>query len=193
MENKPGNGFKFSQLDVQTTLTFSYGVLIFLGAIFDYSYYKMFGINILEYASIFDFLVEPLRKPQILLFFFFNALIVFGIIRFDTWWEKRFPVSYEKFSFGWSKKAWYSAYRFGTFAVIFFTYIYFSANWNALIQVKRWKSKQEKSRVCISENSCLEGKLIGVNNTYCFLKTDSNIFILPIGSQVAWIELQVKK
>lgn len=77
--------------DTQAMLTLSYALLILLGGVFDYFYYKRFGIDILNYSSIFDLLVEPFRKPTILLFFlgtvFFLLLIYFA----DAWWKTNLP------------------------------------------------------------------------------------------------------
>jgi len=174
--------------DTQAMLTLSYGVLILLGGVFDYLYYQKFGIDILNYSSIFDLLVEPFRKPTILLFFSGTVFFLWLIYLFDQWWQRKYPNSYSKLRFGTDKKAWYPAYRFVIFFAVFLYYIFIAASVNAAYQENVWRKGAQSIRFCFNSSDCFHGKLIGTNSNFCFVQVEDKIQIIPINSQLAFWE-----
>lgn len=173
--------------DTQTLLTLSYAILIVVGAMFDYAWYNQFEINILQYSTILDFLVEPFRKPTILLFSGGSAAIIFLVYKFDGHWKERWPTSYSKLNFGWDKKSWFPIYRNILFGSLFIFYLNLSAKVNAKLEMRTWK-KSQVLKFCFSENQCMEGRQIGINSNYCFIKSGASVRILPITSQLAYME-----
>lgn len=173
--------------DTQTLLTLSYAILIVVGAMFDYAWYGQFDINILQYSTILDFLVEPFRKPTILLFFSLSAGFIFLVYKVDAYWKVRWPNNYSRLNFGWDNKPWYPIYRNLMFGSLFIYYLGLASDLNARIEMRDWKGARVR-RFCFNENQCIEGKLIGINSNYCFIKSGNSVRILPITSQLAYIE-----
>ncbi len=88
-------------------LPLCYLVMVCIGMLFNYFKFKHFGINIFQYASVFDFLISPFEDPTIIWFMILSPIIPIIAFITDRIWIKRFPVSYKKSSFGMSEKSWY--------------------------------------------------------------------------------------
>lgn len=174
--------------DTQAILSASYALLIMLGGMFDYFYYKKFGIDILSYSSILDLLVEPFRKPIIMIFFIGTLILVYSIHRFDIYWQNRFPHSYKKLSLGIDSKPWYGTYRKVMFFSIVVYYTFLSATVFAVIQFNAWKKNSYITRICFNLNDCVNGKIIGTNSNYLFAKVGGKVQVIPINSQLAFWE-----
>jgi hypothetical protein len=92
-------------------------------------------------------------------------------------------------AFSMTEKSWYSTYRSVTWIAVLIYYIFLSANVNSAIQHSRWKKSRSEIRFCFSKTDCFSGKIIGTNSNYCFAMVDDKIKIIPINSQLAFIEL----
>ena len=97
-----GNGENFSRF-----LPIGYLIMVIIGMIFNYFRFDMFGLNIFQYASVFDFLISPFEDMHILLFIFGSILLVLFTMKMDKLWKKHFPKSYKKWTFKWTERSWY--------------------------------------------------------------------------------------
>ena len=58
-------------------LPIGYLIMVIIGMIFNYFRFDMFGLNIFQYASVFDFLISPFEDMHILLFIFGSMLSLY--------------------------------------------------------------------------------------------------------------------
>ena len=63
--------------EIQTVITIFYILIVGIGMLFTYHKYSEFGINIFDYADVFDFLVAPFSDFKILLFSTITITLVF--------------------------------------------------------------------------------------------------------------------
>ena len=103
-------------------LPIGYLIMVIIGMIFNYFRFDMFGLNIFQYASVFDFLISPFEDMHILLFIFGSILLVLFTMKMDKLWKKHFPKSYKKWTFKWTERSWYkpASYIFVITAYIFY-------------------------------------------------------------------------
>src|SRR5690606_2414881 len=78
-----------------------------IGMLFTHKKYSEFGINIFDYADVFDFLIAPFSDMRILLFSGITLFIVFLVVRSDIFLRAKYPRTYSKFNFGLEKKRFY--------------------------------------------------------------------------------------
>ena len=86
-------------------LPIGYLIMVIIGMIFNYFRFEMFGLNIFQYASVFDFLISPFEDMHILLFIVGSMLLVIFTMKMDRLWKKHFPKSYKKWTFKWTERA----------------------------------------------------------------------------------------
>jgi len=98
------NTYKVILKELQPFLTLSYLIAIGIGMIFTYHKYSTFGINIFEYADVFDFLIAPFSDLKILIYTVFSLTITYLILKFDLIAERKYPTVYSKSVFGLNKK-----------------------------------------------------------------------------------------
>ena len=179
-------------LDSQAYITLGYLTIVIIGMMFDFDYYKRFGINIFEYADVLDFLLAPVKSVQLMIFAFATFLIVWAFFILDKRWQKKWPKSHQRFNFGMTKEfsAKYRPLMFGATLVLYF----FAAS--TIYGEKMYEAYQENSEkievVFESDQRVIKGKLIGKNTDYIFLETaDKNIKAIPVSSDVQ--EIIIKK
>lgn len=169
--------------EIQTVITISYILIVGIGMLFTFQKYSEFGINIFEYADIFDFLIAPFSDFRILLFSTITLVLVFLFFKFDAFYQRKFPKSYSKVNFGWDKKSWFNLYRYSMFIFLFILYLYQSAD----IYGKFTKEKiNEKTptRLKFSDNEIINGIVIGKTKDILFLLQDKKVKAIPINSAV---------
>lgn len=113
---------------MQTYLTVLYLLAIGIGMLFNYYKYKLFDINIFEYASIFDFLITPFADVNVLFFTICTLIFTFVIYKIDVVFRNKYPTWYSRFIFGVDRFAWYREWRRGFNLVIFVIYLIMAAN-----------------------------------------------------------------
>ena len=79
--------------------------------LFSFQKYHRFGINIFDYADVFDFLIAPFSDVKVLLFSLVSIFFGIALIRFDINWKKKRPESYSKINMGMDKKKWFDPVR----------------------------------------------------------------------------------
>ncbi len=94
----------FLKQDFNVSLTIGYLCLVVIGMLFQVFLYSFFGINIVQYSDISDFLLAPFRDPKILIFTFFSAFIIYTLSHFNDWLDNRFPKLYNLMMLGINKK-----------------------------------------------------------------------------------------
>ena len=156
-------------------LPIGYLIMVIIGMIFNYFRFDMFGLNIFQYASVFDFLISPFEDMHILLFIFGSMLLVLFTMKMDKLWKKHFPKSYKKWTFKWTERSWYkpASYIFVITAYIFYgAYFYGVYTYNAVPQKK-------DITVRYQNNETLTGKQIGKVGNALFLLCGEKVKIIP--------------
>lgn len=161
-------------------LPIAYLLMIAIGMIFNYYKYSGFGINIFQYASVFDFLIAPFEDYIILLFTLISLLLSCLVYLIDQWTEKKYPRAYKLLSFNTSTKKHYGLIRFYLFATVILIYI-----WIMAIEYGEYARnkvlKQQDIHVVYYNNETAAGKQIG--------KTSDVLFLLDAGGVTKAIPL----
>lgn len=175
--------------ELQTVISVFYILMVGIGMLFEYQRYILFGINIFDYADVFDFLIAPFKSPSIFLFIFLSLLIVYVIFRFDSFMMRKWPKFYRVSNFGLSERSWYPIFRYSAFLVLFVTYIFLASQ----ILADRYKSgfiqEMQDVKISYADNSNVRGKIIGKTSETIFLLANGKVKIIPINSLVKEIDL----
>ena len=174
--------------EIQTVITVSYILSVGIGMLFSFQKYSEFGINIFDYADVFDFLIAPFSDFKILLFTIISLTLTYFIFKIDLLWKRKFPKSYSKQSFGWDKKKWYNYFRYISFTILFIFYLYISANYYGKIS-KEQILNQSSIKIRFSDNEFKKGKMIGKTKDVIFILTGEKVEAIPITSLVKEIEI----
>jgi hypothetical protein len=175
--------------EIQTIITISYIVAVGIGMLFSYQKYSEFGINIFEFADVFDFLIAPFSDFMVLLFTVISLTLTYLFFRLDLLWKRKFSKSYSKMNFGWDKKTWYNSFRYFTFAIIFITYLYLSADKYGEISKEQVLDKPS-IKLRFSDNEIKTGKIIGKTKDVIFLMNGEKVEAIPITSLVKEFEIK---
>lgn len=175
--------------EIQLIVTISYVLIVGIGMLFTYQKYSEFGINIFEYADIFDFLIAPFSDFKVLLFSTVTIVLVLLLFRLDVVWKLKYPETYSKMNWGLDKKSWFSVYRYVMFALMFVIYLYLSADFYGEFTKKE---VLEKSQINIkySDNQNIKGKVIGKTKDILFLLQNEKVKAIPINANVKEFEIK---
>lgn len=187
VEPQPVPFRKYGQLllsELPRVLPIAYLCMIGIGMIFNYCKYSHFGINIYQYASVFDFLISPFEDYIILLFTFCSLAFCALVIFFDYWTEKKFPKLYSKMSFNLTQKKGYKIFRVGLYIFIVVAYVWIGAIGYGFYAYKKVK-EQADIEVVYYNNDTAKGKQIGKTNDVIFLLESEGITkAIPLGTSV---------
>jgi len=175
--------------EAQTVLTISYILIIGIGMLFTFQKYIEFGINIFDYADIFDFLIAPFSDLKILLFSTITFVLVLTFFKLDTRWKRKYPKIYSKLNFGCDKKSWFSVYRYSSFAVLFILYLYISADIYGTYTMNQIK-ENSPIKLKYSDNENINGIVIGKTKDILFLLQNEKVKAIPINSLVKEFEIK---
>ncbi len=187
-ENQPKKKLPIALSELQSLITISYGVAVGIGMLFQYNKYALFGINIFEYADVFDFLIAPFSDPKILLY----TLIAVGAAgvgaAIDTLWKTKLPKSYTIFSFGMNRKKWFPYQQIVLFIMVVGIYLDLSAEKYA---EKAFEEITQQATITIrfNDNEQKQILIIGKTNEVLFAKEDNQVKIIPINSLVKEYEI----
>ncbi len=187
-EQRIKNTYKLLLKDSQTILGISYVIAIGIGMLFTYQKYSKFGINIFDYASIFDFLIAPFSDFRILFFTIISLVGTYFLFVFDSFYQNRFPKSYSKVNFGLDQKKWYRSLRYFSTTLLFFLYLFISAISYGTISKKR-VLKQHSIQVTFADNQIKTGKMIGKTKEVLFLTNENSVDVIPITALVKEIKV----
>jgi hypothetical protein len=181
--------FKLVLKEIQTTIPISYVLAVGIGMLFNFHKFSEFGINIFDYADVFDFLIAPFSDIKIFLFTIVSISLSYLFFKFDLLWKQKFPKSYSKINFGWDKKIWYDSFRYFAFAIIFIVYLNISADKYGSIS-KEEIINRPAIEIRFSDDEIKKGKMIGKTKDVIFLLTGEKVTAIPITSLVKEIEIK---
>ncbi len=177
--------------EIQMILSLSYVFMIAVGMVFNHCKYSLFGINIFEYADIFDFLIAPFADYRIIVFTLVSLGMTMFIVGLDVFWKRKYPQGYSTANFGWDKKSWFNVFRLVTFSISFLLYTYLMATSYG----RNFKKKidQETSiQINYVDNTEEKGLLIGKTKEVLFLWVNEKVKIIPLASLVKEMEILPK-
>lgn len=175
--------------EIQSLVTISYLLAVGIGMLFNFYKYKQFGINIFDYAGIFDFLIAPFADYKILLFTVVTIIATYLLYRFDIYWQRKAPESYKRYSFNMDRFESYRKIKGSFSLIIFIFYLFIAANTYGKL-TKRLIEEEATVSLRFTDNEEEVGKLIGKTNDVIFLSTDKGVKIIPITSNVKEIRLK---
>lgn len=174
--------------ELQSVVTIFYLFLVGMGMLFKHQKFSEFGINIFQYADIFDFLIAPFQDSIIVLFTLASLTFIYILFKLDSIWEKKCPRIYSIFSFGLNKKSWHRTYKLFTFIIALVAYLYFAADFYGRLVYSSINEK-EKYKIHYTDDKTISGNLIGKSNNILFLWVDKKVKILPITDSVREMEI----
>lgn len=183
--------YELIRKETQTIITICYFLIVGIGMLFTYQKYSEFGINIFDYADIFDFLIAPFSDFRIMLFSAVTIILVFLLLRFDQFYQKIHPESYSKMNFGLDKKSWFSLYRYSLYIFLFVFYLYISADYYGRF-TKDKIGDQSTISLKYSDNQIINGILIGKTDDILFLLQGQKVKAIPINSLVKEFEIKLR-
>ena len=175
--------------EVQTIISISYVVAVGIGMLFNYQKYMQFGINIFDYADVFDFLISPFSDVKILSFTVISILLALLIAYLDILWKKKFPEAYSRFNLGWDEKSWFTTMRIISTAVLIVLYLIIASGIYGKIS-REEVLNQPLTRIRFSDDEIKTGKMIGKTNDVVFLLSGDKVKAIPITSLVKEIEIR---
>lgn len=175
--------------EVQTIISVSYVVAVGIGMLFNYQKYILFGINIFDYADVFDFLISPFSDVKILSFTVISILLALLIAYLDILWKKKFPEAYSRFNLGWDEKSWFTTMRVISTAILIVLYLIIASGIYGKIS-REEVLNQPLTRIRFSDDEIKTGKMIGKTNDVVFLLSGDKVKAIPITSLVKEIEIR---
>lgn len=175
--------------EVQTIISISYVAAVGIGMLFNYQKYILFGINIFDYADVFDFLISPFSDLKILSFTVVSILLALLIAYLDILWKKKFPEAYSRFNLGWDEKSWFTTLRVISTAILIVLYLIIASGVYGKIS-REEVLNQSLTRIRFSDDEIKSGKMIGKTNDVVFLLSDKKVEAIPITSLVKEIEIR---
>lgn len=176
--------------EAQGIISVFYILAVAIGMLFNYQKYSEFGINIFDYADIFEFLVAPFSDITILFFTVGSCLLAYFVFIFDSWLIRKYPKFYTIILLGLNKKTWYNSYRYLTFLMLFFIYLYKSADFYGEISAEKTK-KQTPTSIRFVDDEIKEGIIIGNTKQVIFLLEGKKVKAIPFTTLVK--EFEIKK
>jgi hypothetical protein len=191
MENPVKNLIKYFQKEPGHALTFGYIMLIAIGLLFDFSYYNILKINVIQFVELDDLLLTPIQDIWILVTVFGFCLFVYGIIEWDIWWRKTNPESYLKWNTWSGNKDPFSEKairrRSFLFPLMFIAYIILGANTYGVLKAKRVK-KGLADKVHLTIKDMLTDSIANKNRPVFFVgKTKSFVFVYDTATKTTSI------
>ncbi len=175
--------------EVQTIISISYIAAVGIGMLFNYQKFIQFGINIFDYADVFDFLISPFSDVKILSFTILSILMALLIAYLDVSWKRKFPEAYSRFNLGWDEKSWFTGLRIISTGILIILYLVIASGIYGKISRKEILN-QTLTRIRFSDDEIKSGKMIGKTNDVIFLLSDEKVEAIPITSLVKEIEIR---
>lgn len=173
---------------IQGAVPLLYGVMVAIGMLFEYFRYKVFEINIFQYADIFDFLIAPFKDFTIFVYLIATIFIVYIGYLFDKLLQK-WPKIYAFLNFGLTKKSWFKTYTRISFATVFGFYLFISSTVLAKINHQNVINQKNKISILFADSENVEGNLIGKTKEVVFLYKDEKVIIIPSVSLIKKIAI----
>lgn len=178
----PTKRYKYIQR-IQSNIPLGYAVVVAIGMLFEYQRYKMFGINIFEYADIFDFLIAPFKDFSIVGFVGITCIIAYLLYRFDKFLQ-RFPKVYYYSNFGLNKKTWYKGFSEFSFVLFFVAYLLICSKMLGENHRIRVEEQKEQIEIVYADDETIRGSLIGKTKEVMFLYANDKVVVIPSTSMI---------
>ncbi|AFM05111.1 hypothetical protein Fleli_2758 [Bernardetia litoralis DSM 6794] len=176
--------------ETQSIISIFYILAVAIGMLFNYQKYSEFGINIFDYADIFEFLVAPFSDVIILFFTIGSCLFIYLFFKFDTWLMKKHPNFYSIITLGWDKKTWYDSNRYILFISMFFLFLYSVADFYGRLSSQKTK-EQTPITLRFVDNEIKKGIIIGNTKQVIFFLEGEKVKAIPFTAIVK--EFEIKK
>lgn len=157
----------------------SYILMVGIGMLFYSQKYGEFGINIFDYADIFDFLIAPFGDYRIIVFTVFSSFVPILFFQLDHWCKTKYPSFYSKISMGMDKKSWYKTYWLVSYVALICSYLYLGANFYGRLTKKEILA-QEPINLKYSDDKVERGIFIGKTKEVIFITSDNKVKAIPI-------------
>jgi hypothetical protein len=178
--------------DSSLILTAAYIVLIGIGMIFSYQFYHLWGIDILKYAELTDFLLAPFADTIVFVFTSISLGLVWVAMILNDWLEAKYPRAYKILNMGMSKESkYYKAYLSASYIGSAFLYVHFAATVLGIFDfysIKKGKGK----KVEVQFQSKTESRpevfvLLGKTTSFVFLVDTglTKVQAIPIEGNIA--------
>ncbi len=174
--------------EIQTIISISYITAVAIGMLFNYQKFILFGINIFDYADVFDFLISPFSDFKILSFTLVSIVLASIILYLDVLWKRKYPESYSRLNLGVDQKPWFTPMRYISGAMLMILYLIISSGIYGKMSKKEILS-QAPIEIRFSDDEIMSGKMIGKTNNVIFLLSDEDVRAIPITSLVKEIEI----
>ncbi len=174
--------------EIQLVLSLFYLLIVAVGMVFNYFKYNKFGINIFQYADVFDFLIAPFEDFRIIGFTLLSVFLTSVFLLLDVFWKNKFPESYSRFNFGWDKKKWFNLwFRFPAFLLLMIFYFNITADIYGESTSDRIKGSEDIELIFM-DKSVKKGKAIGKTREVFFLLDGKDVLAVPLSSNVKFIK-----
>ncbi len=176
--------------ELQGIISVFYILAVAIGMLFTYQKYSEFGINIFDYADIFEFLVAPFSDIIILFFTIGSCILVYLVLKLDTWLMKKHPKFYSKIALGLDKKTWYNPFRYLFSLFILFVILQSSAVFYGQLFAQKTK-KRFPIELRFVDNEIKKGMIIGNTKQVIFFLEGKKVKVIPFTALVK--EFEIKK
>ena len=177
---------------IQGIAPVAYATMVAIGMLFEYHRYKAFGINIFQYADIFDFLIAPFKDFNIIGALFLISFSMYLGHALDKLMRK-WPKLYYIVNFGMSKKSWFDNYVRATFVFLIFALLVYASSSLATGNYNQVKSNENQIELLYADNEKIEGNLIGKTKEVVFLFSEGKVTIIPSTAFIKKIEFKGSK
>ena len=184
------NTYELLLKEFQTITTIFYILTVGIGMLFNYKKFAEFGINIFDYADVFDFLIAPFSDYRIVVFALLSMVVPYFLYILDDYYKKNHAESYKKMNTGFGEKIWYQNLMKFSYIFLIIFYVYVSAKIYGKV-VKVQIVKQSPIEIRFSDNEIKKGIMIGKTKEVIFLLIGDKVEAIPITSFVK--EIQVMK
>lgn len=184
------NGFESIMHFSKNVLPAFYVFTILLGAVFAWAKYSREGINIFEYATVFDFIVMPLRNKLSIFFAIIPFAGLASLLHFEHWYEKYKKRNPNSKWVGNSNTALDRfAHSIAGKTLLFIVYL--------LLVTRVYGDLQHHNlgfsplrKIEFNDGTTLKGLKFGQTENYIFLYTNTEIVAVPLHNEVKKITLE---
>ena len=184
------NTYELLLKEFQTITTIFYILTVGIGMLFNYKKFAEFGINIFDYADVFDFLIAPFSDYRIVVFALLSMVVPYLLYVLDDYLKKDHTEFYKKMNTGFGEKIWYQNLMKFSYIFLILFYVYISAKIYGKVS-KNQIVKQSPIEVRFSDNEIKKGIMIGKTKEVVFLLIGEKVEAIPITSLVK--EIQIMK
>lgn len=178
---------------IQGIAPLAYATMVAIGMLFEYHRYKIFGINIFQYADIFDFLIAPFKDLSIigaLLIISFSLYLGHSLDKLMRKWPKLYHIA----NFGMSKKSWFNNYVRVTFGFLLISLLFYASSNLAKTNYNQVILNNNEVQLLFADDKKIKGSLIGKTKEVVFLFSEEKVTIIPSTSFIKKIEfISIKK